>query len=714
MLPVLPGVPHATRLARAAASVVHIDSGSNGEEQLQLLAAAGAAADPVLEARPTHPPPLVPLLTQEATSAAAGATIKQAGLSLLSRAGVSTALRTAMHVVGDRTALPPCAVRSWLAERYIHNRIVVDQHTASAVLYEAFSQSRVFILRNFPGVLPAVRATVADALSSPPPEESRVYSYNSSGSRVHYMLTTRLTDTPETHDALAWWSNVNQLPDTGQLAGLTSGVLWNFISRRAGSLLHLDDADATCSQQQGKKLWVMVEKEEAAKQGIVPIHVDVMRDDPTGVHRFMSWQQCASFQWCILEEGETLVLPRNRLHAVYCIGDVDSVGAGMYCWLAGTPSPLAAPSTPKKGRKRKHSAVARSPSPALPPKPLSIISERSARQPIQPLARAALATLVADGQPLTVAAFKAGASQSSAQRWSKRARTAGSTSDAPRSGRPRATDAATDAAIVEASEKDPFMSTRAIQHQLQLSVCNNTVNQRLDEAGLPSRIAAHKRHYTDAQRRARLSFAHGYRHWTEEDWESVIMADQKTFEGAGRDRQQRVRRPDGHRFDEKYTKHRVLYAPSIHVTCCICSRGPGRCAVYEGKLDGTMLKNMLDKTIVQTARDYFDVDRAERWWFLHDNSPVFKSSVVQRWVHNKGIQLIDFPPYSPDVNIIENFWPRVSAVMDKAEARTPAAVEAAFHDAWNDIPLDIYIDYAHSMPKRIAAIIEANGNATKY
>jgi len=245
-------------------------------------------------------------------------------------------------------------------------------------------------------------------------------------------------------------------------------------------------------------------------------------------------------------------------------------------------------------------------------------------------------------------------------------------------------------------------------------VSDNTVGHRLDEAGLPSCIAAEKWHYTDEQRRARLSFANGYRHWTAADWESVIFADQKTFEGAGRERQQRVRRPDGHRFDEKYTRHRALFTPSIHVCACLCSRGPGRCAVYEGKLDGQMLKNMLDRTILQTARDYYAVDRAERWWFLHGNSPIFKSGIVQRWVHNKGIQLIDFPPYSPDINIIENFWPRVCALMDNAHARTPEAVEAAFHDAWNDIPLDLYIDYAHSMPHRIAAIIEANGDATKY
>jgi hypothetical protein len=252
------------------------------------------------------------------------------------------------------------------------------------------------------------------------------------------------------------------------------------------------------------------------------------------------------------------------------------------------------------------------------------------------------------------------------------------------------TESAADASIVDLSQKDPFLSSAAIRQQLDLPVSDKTIGRRLDEAELPSHIAAQKRHYTDEQRRARLSFANGYQHWTEADWEFAIFADQKTFEGAGRERQQRVRRPEGHRFDEKYTHHRVLFTPSIHVSACLCSRGPGRCAVYEGKLDGQMLKNMLDRTIVQTARDYYDVDRAERWWFLHDNSPQFKSAIVQRWVHNKGIQLIDFPPYSPDINIIENFWPRVCTAMDKANARTPEAIEAAFHDAWNDIPRSLY------------------------
>ena len=195
------------------------------------MASDGTMDENMDDEPPTPPPLLMPLLTDNSTAAADASTSKEAALRLMRDDDVVTALRTAMHIQGDRDTLPPSAVRSWLAERFIHSRIAVDQHTAAAVLYESFSQSRVCILRNFPGALPAARSSVAELLARPLADESLVYNYNSHGRRVHYISKTRVADSPETHDALGWWSNVNQLPDTGKLDGLSAGVLWSFISR---------------------------------------------------------------------------------------------------------------------------------------------------------------------------------------------------------------------------------------------------------------------------------------------------------------------------------------------------------------------------------------------------------------------------------------------------------------------------------------------------
>jgi len=214
--------------------------------------------------------------------------------------------------------------------------------------------------------------------------------------------------------------------------------------------------------------------------------------------------------------------------------------------------------------------------------------------------RVAAAVLIADGQTAAAAAAKADTSVSIARRWSKRLATAGRADDAPRPGRPRSTDALADAAIVRAAELDPFASNKAIRRQLQLPVGVDTVGRRLDAAGLPSRIAAQKRHYTDEQRRKRLSFAHGYKHWSAEQWERMIFSE-VTAEGEGRHRQQRVRRPDGHRFDSEYTQHSRIFTPSVHVFACFCSRGPGVCKTYEGKLDGAELRKLLQASVQKTA-----------------------------------------------------------------------------------------------------------------
>jgi hypothetical protein len=127
-----------------------------------------------------------------------------------------------------------------------------------------------------------------------------------------------------------------------------------------------------------------------------------------------------------------------------------------------------------------------------------------------------------------------------------------------------------------------------------------------------------------------------------------------------------------------------------------------------------MLQKMLKETVIQTAKDYYDVDRAERWWFLHDNSPPFKSGIVQTWLYNKCVHVLEWPPNSPDLNPIENIWPRVAAIMDKMHPKTDQEVEEAFLDAWQQIPLDVWTDYAPSMPERIRAVIDANGDSTKY
>jgi len=46
------------------------------------------------------------------------------------------------------------------------------------------------------------------------------------------------------------------------------------------------------------------------------------------------------------------------------------------------------------------------------------------------------------------------------------------------------------------------------------------------------------------------------------------------------------------------------------------------------------------------------------WIFQQDNAPIHNSRVVKSFILSQNVNIITWPPYSPDLNVIENagFW----------------------------------------------------------
>jgi len=98
------------------------------------------------------------------------------------------------------------------------------------------------------------------------------------------------------------------------------------------------------------------------------------------------------------------------------------------------------------------------------------------------------------------------------------------------------------------------------------------------------------------------------------------------------------------------------------------------------------------------------------WWFQHDNSTPFQSREVQNWLHNHAVSIIDVPPHSSDLNHIIS-----CGTSTQIYGLTTSYADAdVFICCWPEISFDIFTDYAQSMLDHIAAVIEANGYATKF
>ena len=97
---------------------------------------------------------------------------------------------------------------------------------------------------------------------------------------------------------------------------------------------------------------------------------------------------------------------------------------------------------------------------------------------------------------------------------------------------------------------------------------------------------------------------------------------------------------------------------------------------------------------------------------------------MKKWINDQDIDTMDWPPYSPDLNPIEHAWFRLKegvyvAVPGIEDLRggkdTISRILAdACKTSWETIEDSFLETLIESMPRRVAAVIVAEGGYTKY
>ena len=110
--------------------------------------------------------------------------------------------------------------------------------------------------------------------------------------------------------------------------------------------------------------------------------------------------------------------------------------------------------------------------------------------------------------------------------------------------------------------------------------------------------------------------------------------------------------------------------------------------------------------------------------FMQDNAPIHKVKKSKLWFQEMGIEVMEWPPYSSDLNPIENLWAllkkevyKVYPDLDLLQGKGDEAETQLFQilqRAWMNIRKQIIDGLISSMPRRCAAVIKAKGWHTKY
>lgn len=108
-----------------------------------------------------------------------------------------------------------------------------------------------------------------------------------------------------------------------------------------------------------------------------------------------------------------------------------------------------------------------------------------------------------------------------------------------------------------------------------------------------------------------------------------------------------------------------------------------------------------------------------KWVLQQDNDPTHKVAVVLARRRNrerlgKVEVLKNWPPNSPDLNLIENVWAYVNARVQSRRCETRADFEKAVQEELQAVPINYIEKLYKSMPARLSQVLKNEGERTKY
>lgn len=252
----------------------------------------------------------------------------------------------------------------------------------------------------------------------------------------------------------------------------------------------------------------------------------------------------------------------------------------------------------------------------------------------------------------------------------------------------------------------------------------STVKRVLSKAHIRKWIAAERPELTENHAHQRLQWAIEHKDWTPEQWSKVIWSDECSVEKSKDPRQVWVFRSPGEKWFKDCINPKVKSGEvKLMVWGCFAGRRKGTFTVCPKSMTGVAYQAILEENLPQFCEELYQIF-GEEATFMQDNAPVHTAKVVKNWLRDELYIVMKWPPYSPDLNPIEQIWRELKVALQiafpmiKYTKGGPDAVRAALAEAlpdvWDSLPEDKFWDLCCSMPARCAAVIKADGWYTKY
>ncbi|KAG2468840.1 TC1A transposase, partial [Polypterus senegalus] len=294
-------------------------------------------------------------------------------------------------------------------------------------------------------------------------------------------------------------------------------------------------------------------------------------------------------------------------------------------------------------------------------------------------------------------------------------KTFGTTRTLPRAGRPAKLSYHVRRALVREVKKNPKITLAELQRcsqEMGESCRKSTITAALHQSGLYGRVACQKPLLSARHMTTRMEFAKRHLKDSEMMRNKILWSDETKIELVGLNSKRYVWRQLG-------TAHHLSNAVptvkhgggSIMLWWCFSAAGTGRLVAIEGKMNAAKYRDILDKNLLQSAKD---LRLGRRFTFQQDNDPKHTAKIMKEWLHNNSVIVLEWPSQGPDLNPIEHLWRDLKMAVHQRLPSNLTELERICKEEWQRIPKSRCEKLVASFPRRLMAVLAQKGASTKY
>jgi len=226
----------------------------------------------------------------------------------------------------------------------------------------------------------------------------------------------------------------------------------------------------------------------------------------------------------------------------------------------------------------------------------------------------------------------------------------------PRSGRPPILSSRDRRLLVREVRKHPKSTYKELKKATGLNHSDHTLRRVLKAAGITHWIAKKRPKLTPKNAAIRLEWGRKHQHWTVEQWSKVRFSDECSVELGAEKGIQWVFGYAGEQWDPDKIKA-LPRGKGLRVMVWAAIWGAGISDLYPLERDFESKKHGYSAaSYIKILEDNIGAIWGPKALFQQDNAKIHSAKKTKKWFEDAAIPVLEWPPYSPDMNPIEHMW----------------------------------------------------------